>query len=859
MSINENYYGSQNSGIDVYNNTFYGHTINIKKPAWPASGNYALQGTYLAKAVSDSSAIKAEIDTSIAHCGIGQKGDFLEWTYTDREGNEQTEILTAHYEHYIRNMHWLSLKRDITISTPQGNVTAHFGIDKDDDFNDAYSTVDIPVWLTQISRSNTNNQRTFSAIQYTDNTIPSYYHWGNDDTQTYANDGYNSLGYNSPLIKYGLGDIVFVIYVYCASTTGGSGPVRVQLADYLNTSSTYNYTNRPYVGAVYATPATWTSGSASSRTLTLLDNYVPSFNRKFSITAPYYSVLNPNTDDTKTFYYYDMQQSYQGTGGAYAYGMYNIFCTSNVNNGSSWTTETQSYPSNILPRNTPVQTYHYYYVAGYDFWQSCGFGEWKTGGSSGSYTMDTCLLHVQNQSQANKLKQYAFEMCAYLGVFFSDRIVTATVDTTLTTEEQWKQAFTDENIYCGIIDENGLTHGFYTHGQGNTSTLSYGNDNAQNATPYVPTPFNPDIPPTPTDENDKGDLNTHLNSGYYATSAKYYATTEQQITKLIDFINTYAPTDAELTADFKGVNPSDYITNVLFFPFDVMYSGAASPIYLSVLNTTAIGLKFSPSFGVTVADFGGISIDRYFNDFRDFAPYTKLSINIPFANTVDLDIGEYYGHTLNIKAVIDFTTGDILTLIMRDGLVVKTVSGNCAIQLPLSALAMSTYQQTLNTLQSNANINDIQANTNDIMTISNTGVSMIGAAMSTGATTLISNPLNTVVGGTAQRDILAEQAGQINYAIKHTTPSPMTISGGTPCNMAMLEYLPRYTITRCKTLNNIDYNTYSYTVGYATAQQGRVSDFTGFIVCSDVEFDTISATAAEQEIIKNMLKSGVVI
>lgn len=290
-----------------------------------------------------------------------------------------------------------------------------------------------------------------------------------------------------------------------------------------------------------------------------------------------------------------------------------------------------------------------------------------------------------------------------------------------------------------------------------------------------------------------------------------------------------------------------------------MYSGAASQIYLSVLNTSATGLKFSPSFGVTVADFGGISIDRYFNDFRDFAPYTKLSINIPFANTVDLDIGEYYGHTLYIKSVIDFTTGDMLTLIQRDGLVTKTVSGNCAIQLPLSALAMGTYQQTLNTLQSNANINGIQSDANDIMTISNTGVSMVGAAMSTGATTLISNPLNTVVSGTSQRDILSEQAGQINYAIKHTTPSPMTISGGTPCNMAMLEYLPRYTITRCKTLNIIDYNTYSYTVGFATAQQGRISDFSGFIVCSDIEFNNISATAAEQEIIKNMLKSGVVV
>lgn len=440
-------------------------------------------------------------------------------------------------------------------------------------------------------------------------------------------------------------------------------------------------------------------------------------------------------------------------------------------------------------------------------------------------------------------REYVRKSVAFFGCYFSECLYPdATKD--------WNSS----DCFIGTIDDSGITHGNYTNGTDNDNQRqkTWG-DEWSDKTPYKPNK------PTPTDENDKGDLNTHLNSGYYATSAKYYATTEQQITKLIDFINTYAPTDAELTADFKGVNPSDYITNVLFYPFDVMYSGAASPIYLSVLNTTATGLKFNPSFGVTVADFGGISIDRYFNDFRDFAPYTKLSLNIPFASTVELDIGEYYGHTLNIKAVIDFTTGDMLFLIMRDALVTKTVSCNCAIQLPLSALAMGTYQQTLNTLQSNANINSMQSDANDIMTITNTGVSMAGAAMSTGASVLLNNPLNTLVSGATQRDILAEQAGQINYAIKHTTPSPMTISGGTPCNLAMLEYIPRYTITRCKSLNIIDYNTYGYTVGFATAQQGRVSDFSGFIVCSDIEFDNISATAQEQEIIKNMLRGGVVV
>lgn len=859
MSINENYYGSQNSGIDGYNQTYYSHNIVCKIPNWRTTVANVINGSYLAKIADNPDLITKSIDTSIAHCGIGKKGDFLEWTYEDGGGNTQTEILTAKYDHYMRNMHWISLKRDISISTIQGEtVTVSFGIDADDNYNSSYSDIDIPVWFTLFSnKSNINNaQRIFSAIAYTDNETDLYFHWGNDK-QKYKIP--QTLGYNSPIIKYGLGDFVFVIFVECSSTATGSNSQTVELANYIDTTSTYNYTNRPFVGRVYAVPYTWTSGGAASRTLGFVQGIAPSFNRKFSITAPFYSRATPTATGTKDFYFYDMQQTFYSSG-FFNFCKYNIFCTSNTINGTDWTTENQAYPTGIYDTNTPVQTIHFYYVAGFDFWKNCGFGELRPVGSSGSYTMQTCILHLQSQSDCDKLKEYAFEMCAYLGVFFSDRIVSGvTIDTTLTIEEQWKQAFTDDNIYCGIIDENGLTHGFYTHGQGNTATLSYGNDNAQNATPYKPTPFNPDTPPTPTDENDKGDLNTHLNSGYYATPAKYYATTETQITKLIDFINTYAPTDAELTADFKGVNPSDYITNVLFYPFNVMYSGAASQIYLSVLNTMAIGLKFNPSFGVTVADFGGISIDRYFNDFRDYPPYTKLTLNIPFAECINLDIGEYYGHTLNIKSVIDYTTGDMLTLIMRDGLVTKTVSCNCAIQLPFSALAMATYQQSLNTLQSNSKINETRLYVGGITDTANTSVSVATAIMTGGASMAISNPITVGAKAVEDQVTLGEQVKQTDYALQHTTPSPVQISGGTPCNLAMLEYIPRYTITRCKSLNIIDYNIYGQTVGFATAQQGRVSNFSGFIVCSDVEFDTISATAAEQEMIKNLLKGGVVV
>lgn len=443
----------------------------------------------------------------------------------------------------------------------------------------------------------------------------------------------------------------------------------------------------------------------------------------------------------------------------------------------------------------------------------------------------------------DEFREYVRKSIAYLGCYFSECFYP-------NATREWNT----NDCFIGTIDGSGVTHGEYTFGTGNEEQQQYTwADEWSDKTPYTPDT------PSPIEENDIGDLITHLNSGTYVTSAEYYATTSTEMQKFIKFINTYSPTEAELTADFKGVNPSDYVTNVLYFPFNVSYSGPDIRIFISTLDTTATGYKFAPSYGELLADFGSITIERYFNDFRDFAPYTKLTLNIPFSTSVDLDISEFYGHNLGVKSSIDFTTGDMFTLIMRDNLVVKTVTGNCAIQLPISALAMGTYQQTLNTLNSNAVINTIQTTSNDMTTTMSTGVAVAGIAMSGGMTALTNNPVNTVVSGISQHDILQQQAAQIDYAIQHTAPTPINIVGGTPCNMAMLEYLPRYTITRCKTLNNINHATYGKTVGYATVQQGKVSDFSGLIVCSDVEFDNISATETEQNIIKNLLKSGVVV
>lgn len=438
-------------------------------------------------------------------------------------------------------------------------------------------------------------------------------------------------------------------------------------------------------------------------------------------------------------------------------------------------------------------------------------------------------------------REMLMKTIAYFGMFFKLSFDNTNFD------------FTDTNTYLGIIDNDGITHGDYSHGADNANQNNFNWVDPINDTKYNPYD-------KPISDSDKGDLTTHLHSGSYETTAIYYATTEQNIRALMDFINTYNPDTETLSEDFKGVNPSEYIVNALYFPFDINYIGVDVPIYISVLNSSAYGMKFNPTYGTTIYDFGSVYIERLYNDFRDFAPYTKFEINAPFANSIELDISKFYNHYINIKMCVDFTTGDCITLIFRDDLLYDTVTGCCAVQLPVSALAMGSYQDTINSLQSQAKINQAQKESNDILTVTNTGVSLAGMAVSYGSTALIANPINTLVSGTANRDVLSEQGKRIDYSLSHTAPSPVKISGGTSNSVMMLEHLPRYTITRCKMLNSeFDFESYGKTVGFATVENGKVSDFSGLTICSDMQFNTISATQAEINDIKNQFYRGVIL
>lgn len=77
------------------------------------------------------------------------------------------------------------------------------------------------------------------------------------------------------------------------------------------------------------------------------------------------------------------------------------------------------------------------------------------------------------------------------------------------------------------------------------------------------------------------------------------------------------------------------------------------------------------------------TINRYYDSFLDFAPYSSASLYIPYIGTVELPINiiqSTSGDTKNLQLLfrIDSSTGDMVVLLQVNGSTIKQWTGNCA-------------------------------------------------------------------------------------------------------------------------------------------------------------------------------------
>lgn len=406
-----------------------------------------------------------------------------------------------------------------------------------------------------------------------------------------------------------------------------------------------------------------------------------------------------------------------------------------------------------------------------------------------------------------------------------------------------------EGIYLPVFDGDIPTGEYYTGAAIKTAP----NADYTSTDKYIPTGVNPET-------GDKGEFISTVHSGSVEGGAQYFVLTQSQADDIITYLNTtYSPADMEeLTTDFKGSNPFDYIICFKYYPFDIpVLAGAGAELCIGPLDLGYKRRTLEHGYGlpaINYLDMGSYYIEPLYRDYRDYKE-TMLTLMLPWCGIMQLDPVLYMGHTLSVKYAIDFVTGTVTAYIYRDDLIMDTANGKIGVDIPLSAVANGSYQVAI----TNALYQIKEAETARMWAGLGVAGGLIGTAVSA-----VSGNLLGAAAGIAGTISAATKLGQISdkidnleYNMDHTQPKVGQISSASPLNACTEDRRVQLLIIRHKMLEGFDATAYGKSTGYACSMSGLLGEFKGFTKCSSIDLSGLNCTDAEKNMINNLVKQGV--
>ena len=128
---------------------------------------------------------------------------------------------------------------------------------------------------------------------------------------------------------------------------------------------------------------------------------------------------------------------------------------------------------------------------------------------------------------------------------------------------------------------------------------------------------------------------------------------------------------------------ADALSNIVsckLLPFSL--SGTGKVIKIGNINTQVTALEIDSQ--VIRKSGGSLKLNRYFNNFLDYAPYTKISLYLPFIGFSQIE-NEYMYDGVEIQYLFDIITGEMLVLLKSNGKTFRSINGSFGIDIPFSS------------------------------------------------------------------------------------------------------------------------------------------------------------------------------
>lgn len=494
----------------------------------------------------------------------------------------------------------------------------------------------------------------------------------------------------------------------------------------------------------------------------------------------------------------------------------------------------------------------------YPMFIGTNYGEIHHGTSTATYQR-TCWI-TANDSTGDL--DWIMRGAAAYGLFFTDG--NTTDYPSVYDENNDVYRWVNENMYLGIVDENGYTNGDYTRGLANTTAPNFTwKDTTQS-------PYNPRIHPDKPNQYD--DTTTFNTIGNLATMFKRYvinaANVEQlgrdlfKITADINTADVDEPTqyNVDINSSFLTNNPINCIISLKRFPLEIP-SGSQSVenIKLGTHTCNAIGYPMKPTSYMFLYQLDDTIKPNFGDSYLDYSPYTEYELFVPFCGTVKLNPRDIIGRHLAVQSLVDFVTGTVTAFVMSNNLVIETVQGNIAIEIPVAGIDSATIAGNLN----NAVANSKLAYTNTYQA----------------AADLISVPKS--VGGTfgklATANVTAPtQFAQAQYDLTHQVAEPHVIGSASPVglwaidlNCRLICYFPTgdiISVSNSRPYLNSKALEYGATTGFACLISDKtLGEFSGMttavnpLLGGQTTNNGKSLTADELTLLEKALQDGIIL
>lgn len=177
-----------------------------------------------------------------------------------------------------------------------------------------------------------------------------------------------------------------------------------------------------------------------------------------------------------------------------------------------------------------------------------------------------------------------------------------------------------------------------------------------------------------------------------------------------------------------GANQINAINGCMYLPItDISDIASVSPV-----NKCFIGTYEAPITANRVVandkmiNCGSAPFNETYGDYRDYEPYCKLGVLLPYIGFRELSISRFINKTVSLKYAVDVTTGACTAYLYANGVIMDSFDGTMGVQRPLTAV----NQQA----QVSAVINGILGTaTQAAKTVGTAGTAAIGAAALSGA------------------------------------------------------------------------------------------------------------------------------